>query len=478
MAFIPHTPADVDAMLATIGVSSIDQLFEEIPASLRVKSLDGIPPPLNEMEVGRLMSERARMDGRPLCFIGAGAYEHHIPSAVWALTTRGEFYSAYTPYQAEASQGTLQLIYEYQTMIASLTGMQVSNASMYDGASAVAEASLMAVRANRKSKSQRILMPTAVHPHYRKVAAAAAGNQGLRFEEVAYTPAHGAAAVAHGAAAVAHGATAVAHGATAVEALARYEGQDITALVIQQPNFFGRLEDVDALTDWAHARGALVIAVVNPTSLALLKPPGQWGAKGADIAVGEGQPLGVPLSSGGPYFGFMTCRMEHVRQMPGRIVGRTVDLNGRPGFTLTLQAREQHIRRAKATSNICTNQGLLVTAATIYMSLMGAEGLERVAAASHVRTRELVTALTRLKGVRLAFEGACFHEAVVSFDRPVAPLLKALASRGILGGLDLSDYYPELGGALLVCATETKTSADIESYVAALAEAMQAALAA
>ena len=454
MAFIPHTPEDVEAMLATIGVSSLEQLFEEIPASLRIRSLRGVPPELNEIEVGRLMSERARMDGRPSCFIGAGAYEHHIPAAVWALTTRGEFYSAYTPYQAEASQGTLQLIYEYQTMMASLTGLEVSNASLYDGASAVAEASLMATRANRKSKSQRILIPSTVHPHYRRVAVAAASNQGLRFEEVPYC---------------------TQQGATLVGALSRHEGQDITALVIQQPNFFGRVEDVDTLTDWAHARGALVIAVVNPTALAVLKPPGEWGARGADIAVGEGQPLGVPLSSGGPYFGFMTSRMEYVRQMPGRIVGRTLDLNGRPGFTLTLQAREQHIRRAKATSNICTNQGLLVTAATIYMSLMGAEGLERVAAASHARTRELVTALTRLNGVRLAFEGAFFHEAVLSFDRPVAPLLEALARRGILGGLDLSDYYPELGGALLVCATETKTSEDIDSYVTALREVMQGA---
>ena len=264
----------------------------------------------------------------------------------------------------------------------------------------------------------------------------------------------------------------------ATTSLAKYEGEDITALVIQQPNFFGRFEDVDALTDWAHARGILVIAVVNPTSLALLKPPGSWGTKGADIAVGDGQPLGVPLSSGGPYFGFMTTRMEYVRQMPGRIVGRTVDLSGRPGFTLTLQAREQHIRRAKATSNICTNQGLLMTAATIYMSLMGPQGLERTAAASHARTRELVDGLTRLKGVRPAFQGPVFHESVVLLDRPVAPILKMLASRGILGGLDLSEYYPELGPALLVCATETKTTADIESYVAALGEVMQAARAA
>jgi glycine dehydrogenase subunit 1 len=457
MAFIPHTAADVEAMLAAIGVTSIEALFDEIPASLRVKSLAGVPDEMNEMEIGRLMTERARTDGHPSCFIGAGAYEHHIPAAVWAITTRGEFYSAYTPYQAEASQGTLQLIYEYQTMIASLTGMEVSNASVYDGASAVAEASLMAVRANRKSKSQRILVPTTLHPHYRKVAVATAGNQGLRFDEVPYGPDEG---------------------VTPLAALSKYENEDITALVIQQPNFFGRLEDVDALTDWAHARGALVIAVVNPTSLALLKPPGQWGAKGADIAVGEGQPLGVPLSSGGPYFGFMTTRLEYVRQMPGRIVGRTLDLNGREGFSLTLQAREQHIRRAKATSNICTNQGLLMTAATIYMSLMGPQGLERTAAASHARTRELVTGLARLKGVRPAFQGPCFHEAVMLFDRPVAPVLKALASRGILGGLDLAEHYPELGPALLVCATETKTFADIEAYSTALGEVMQSVRAA
>ena len=342
-------------------------------------------------------------------------------------------------------------------MIARLTGMEVANASMYDGASATAEAALMAVRANRKSKSARILVPTTLHPHYRKVAVTTAANQGLKFEELPYC---------------------TAEGVTPSASLARYDGQDITALVIQQPNFFGRLEDVDALTDWAHARAILVIAVVNPTSLALLKPPGEWGTRGADIAVGEGQPLGVPLCSGGPYFGFMTTRMEYVRQMPGRIVGRTLDTAGHAGFALTLQAREQHIRRAKATSNICTNQGLLVTAATIYMSLMGAQGLARTAAAAHARTRELVAGLTRVPGVHLAFSGPYFHEAVLQLDRPVAPVLKSLSKRGILGGLDLSGYFPELGDALLVCATETKTSADIDRYRAGLSEVMQAARAA
>ncbi|MGH8294759.1 MAG: aminomethyl-transferring glycine dehydrogenase subunit GcvPA [Steroidobacteraceae bacterium] len=457
MAFIPHTREDVESMLAAIGVGSIEQLFDEIPAQLRLAGLSGVPEAATEMEIARFMAERARLDGRALCFIGAGAYEHHIPAAVWAIATRGEFYSAYTPYQAEASQGTLQLLYEYQTMMASLTGLEVSNASLYDGASAVGEACLMAVRANRRSRSRRILVPATVHPHYRAAARAVAGNQGLLFEELPYC---------------------TEEGCIPAGALGRHDGEDITALVIQQPNFFGRLEDVHALCDWAHARNILVVAVVNPTSLALLEPPGRWGAKGADIAVGEGQPLGVPLSSGGPYFGFMTTRVEHVRQMPGRIVGRTVDAAGRAGYTLTLQAREQHIRRAKATSNICTNQGLLVTAATIYLSLMGPTGLERVAAAAHARTRELVGALTRVPGVRRLFRGPVFHEGAIALDRPAGPVLEKLAARGILGGLDLTEHYPELGPALLVCATETKTSADIERYAGALADCLREARAA
>jgi glycine dehydrogenase subunit 1 len=457
MPFIPHTEADVTEMLAAIGAAGIEALFEEIPAELRVRSLAGIPTGLNEQQVMQLMHARARADGRPLNFIGAGAYEHHIPAAVWAIVSRGEFYSAYTPYQAEASQGTLQTIYEYQSMITALTGTEAANASVYDGATAVAEACLMAVRANRKSTAGRVLLPRALNPHYRAVTHSSTGGQGLKLEEVAY--------LREG-------------GQTALEALAPYAGQDVTALVIQQPNFFGVLEDVDALTDWAHARGALAIAVVNPTSLALLKPPGQWGQRGADIVVGEGQPLGCPLSSGGPYFGFMATRMEFVRQMPGRIVGRTVDLDGRPGFTLTLQAREQHIRRGKATSNICTNQGLLMIAGTIYLAMMGAEGLERVARACMTRTGELVAALGRLPGVRLGLSGARFHEAVLLLDRPVAPVLEALAARGIEGGLDLAAHYPELGPALLVCATEARSVEDIATYAAVLGEVLQAPLAA
>jgi glycine dehydrogenase subunit 1 len=452
MPFIPHTESDVREMLAAIGAPSIDALFEEIPPALRIKSLAGIPEALTEMEVGRLMQQRAARDGRPLNFLGAGAYEHHIPAAVWAIVTRGEFYSAYTPYQAEASQGTLQLLYEYQTMMASLTGMQVSNASLYDGASALAEACLMAVRAHRKSKSARILVPAALNPTYVDVARAIVEGQNLTFDVLPYD---------------------TASGTLRANSLDAYRGQDITAVVVQQPNFFGLLEDVDAIAEWAQANNALLIAVVNPLSLALLKPPGEWGATGADIVVGDGQPFGVPLSSGGPYFGFMTTRMEHVRQMPGRIIGRTVDLDGKPGFTLTLQAREQHIRRSKATSNICTNQGLLVTAATIHMSLLGAAGLEKVAAASQTQTSALVAALTRIKGVKLAFGGPRFHEAVLLLDRKVGDVLEGLAKRGIVGGYDLSRQYPDLGNALLVCATETRTNEDIAAYAAALSEVMK-----
>src|ERR1700719_963169 len=453
MAYIPHTREHVAQMLQVIGVNSIEDLFDEIPAQLRAGVLN-VPPPLSEMEIGRLMVDRAALDGRPLNFIGAGAYEHHIPAPVWAIATRGEFYSAYTPYQAEASQGTLQLIYEYQSMMCALTGMEVSNASLYDGASALAEACLMAVRSNRHSTSRRILMPRTVNPTYAQVAQAIAGNQDISFVPVDFDRSAG---------------------RTLLETLQGFSGQDFTALVVQQPNFFGSLEEVDALNDWAHQNQIMLIAVVNPTSLALLKPPGVWGldgVPGADIVCGEGQALGVPLASGGPYFGFMATRMQYVRQMPGRIVGRTVDVEGRPGFSLTLQAREQHIRRSKATSNICTNQGLMVTAATIYMSLLGAAGLERVAAASLQRTADLVAALSRVAGVKPAFTAPRFHEAVLLLDRPVAPVLGSLARRGIFGGLDLADRYPELGHALLVCATETKVQSDIDSYAGTLADIM------
>lgn len=458
MPFIPHTQDDVATMLDAMGEKNIEALFDEIPARIRAKGLLHTPAGESEMAITRLMRERAAQDEGLIGFLGAGAYEHHIPAAVWELATRGEFYTAYTPYQAEASQGTLQVIYEYQSMIAHLTGMDVSNASVYDGASGLSEAVLMAVRANRKSKSKRVLVLGALNPRWKHVTEAIVTNQKIELVVVPFDERTG---------------------VTPITALKKFSGEDFAALVVQQPNFFGHLEDVDTLTDFAHAQGWLVIAAVNPTSLAILKAPGQWGGasgkdssgkeSGVDIVVGEGQPLGIPLASGGPYFGFMCCKMAIVRNMPGRIIGRTVDLEGRSGFVLTLQAREQHIRRAKATSNICTNQGLAMTAATIYMSLLGPNGLAEVATLSHVNTGKLLAALTTIQGVTRVFAGPFFHEAVIRLPKDAVQTLAKLADCGILGGYALEHDFPELKNCVLVCATETRTAADIEKYRAALA---------
>ncbi len=447
MPFIPHTEQDVAAMLAAIGVDAIEDLFDEIPEPLRAGALTQVPPGRTEREVIQHMQDLSAREPRLTCFAGAGAYDHYIPAAVWDITTRGEFMTAYTPYQAEASQGTLQLLYEYQTMMASLMAMEVSNASMYDGASALAEAVLMAVRANRKCKARRVLMPATVSPLYRKAVADIVSNQGIEIEIVPFC---------------------ADRGTTALAEVTAHLGEPCTALVIPQPNFFGCLEPVDELTDLAHQHGALVIAVVNPLAMSLLRPPGEWGADGADIAVGEGQPLGVPLASGGPYFGFMCCRKSIVRQMPGRIVGRTVDLDDKPGYTLTLQAREQHIRRSKATSNICTNQGLAVTAATIYMSLMGARGLQDVAGRSIAASRDLARQLQEIPGVEPVFSSPAFHEQVLRLPVAAGAALEALFGDGILGGVDLGAWYPGYEDALLVCATEMRTAAEIASYAAAL----------
>ena len=342
------------------------------------------------------------------------------------------------------------MLYEYQTMIASLTGMDASNASLYDGASGLAEAILMAVRAHKTSR--RVLLPATASPLYRSVAHSIVKLQNIELVEIPFD---------------------TATGTVDLKALEQHAGTDIAALVIPQPNFFGALEDVDALTDWAHAQNALAIALVNPLTLALLKAPGQWGSRGADIAVGDGQPLGAPLSSGGPYFGFMCCKQALVRQMPGRIIGRTVDLDGKPGFTLTLQAREQHIRRAKATSNICSNQGLMVTAATIHMSLLGADGLRRAAAASLANTQAIAVQASGVSGVKRLFSAPHFHEVVLRLPDSSAKVLSSMAGQGISGGFDLQPHYPQLGNAILICATETKTNEDLQRYVAALRHALQ-----
>ncbi|WP_353571897.1 aminomethyl-transferring glycine dehydrogenase subunit GcvPA [Candidatus Albibeggiatoa sp. nov. BB20] len=447
MPYIPHTPQDIEAMLTQIKVNNIEDLFDEIPDELRCGTLDDVPEALTELEVTQLMQQRAKQDQPLVCFAGAGAYEHHIPAAVWEVATRGEFYSAYTPYQAEASQGTLQLLYEYQSMMARLTGMDVSNASLYDGASALAEAVLMAVR-QTKGKKKKVLFPYTLHPRYQKVVETTVKNQEIELISVDYDA------------------------NTGTIKADNLPTDDVAALVIAQPNFFGNLEDVNALTNWAHEHKILVIAAVNPLSLAILTPPGQWGDNGADIVCGEGQPLGIPLSYGGPYFGFMCCKKAYVRQMPGRIVGRTVDLDGKQGFTLTLQAREQHIRRSKATSNICTNQGLMVTAATIHTALMGAKGLERTAATCHANTVQLRDKLTAIDGVEQVFTATFFHEVLLKLSKPIDKVLAGLAGKGILGGYNVGQHIPELQDCLLICATETRTQADIDLYAQQLAEVL------
>ena len=456
MPFIPHTADDVRAMLDCIGAASTDELFDEIAPSLQNVDLSAVEEGVDEMTMLADMAARARQDESGPCFLGAGCYDHHIPAAVWDIASRGEFMTAYTPYQAEASQGTLQLIYEYQTMMASLTGMEVSNASVYDGGSALGEAVLMAVRATQRgrrgaaasdAKEHRVALAGACHPLYAEAAANIARNQGVVLEATGFA----------------------ADGTADLDALKAMTPQ---AVVVQQPNFLGVIEPVDEITRWARANGALTIAVVNPLALAALKPPGEWGGDGADIACGDGQPLGIPMASGGPSFGFICTRQRLVRQLPGRISGRTVDRDQRTGFALTLQAREQHIRRGKATSNICTNQGLLVTAATIHLALMGAQGLHRVATSCHRKTRQLVQALASIEGVKQRFDAPYFHECVIDLGRPAAPVADALAKDGLVCGLPLGRYFPELTNCLLVCATEKRTDADIALFRDALATAL------
>ena len=442
MPYIPHTDADIKAMLKVAGVDNIDTLFDEIPAHLRVAALDQVPEGISEMQAGQLMYSLASKDRRGACFIGAGAYEHHVPAAVWDITTRGEFLTAYTPYQAEASQGTLQLLYEYQTMMATLMGLDVSNASLYDGASALAEAVLMAVRSQSKIKSSKIGYVGGLHPRYRQVVHTLVHAQGIELVEIPICSTTG-------------GVT-----TQTLEAM----DETFAAIIVCQPNFFGVIEEVDVITDWAHAKGALVIAVVNPIAATVLKEPGHWGKNGADIACGDGQPLGIPLASGGPYYGFLCCKQALVRQLPGRLIGRTTDKNGKIGYALTLQAREQHIRRSKARSNICTNQGLAVTASTIHMSILGFDGLKAVGLASHQHNQYLITVLKAIDGVDIVFSSLSFHEVLLRFKQPVQSVLAALAKHNIQGGFEVGQYYPAYQDCLLVCTTEMQTEDDIRQY--------------
>ena len=448
MPYTPHDGLETAAMLAAVGVERLDQLFDEIPPNLQVQDM-ALPEGLSEMALRRELEGRALSNAPLRCFAGGGAYAHHIPAIVWEIAGRGEFYSAYTPYQPEASQGTLQVVYEYQSFITRLTGLEVSNASLYDGASGLAEACLMALRIQGgQGDDKSILVPENLLPGWRRVLDSILGLQQIRLVTVPYDRVAG-------------------------TLVLPAEAGGAAALIIPQSNALGLLESVDALTDWAHGHGLLAIAVVNPLALALLKAPGDWGTQGADIAVGEGQPLGIPLTGGGPYFGFLACRKAYVRQLPGRLVAKTVDGQGRTGFCLTLQAREQHIRRGKATSNICTNQGLMVTAATIHMATLGGRGLQQTAILCHERAILLRELLAVVPGVRLPYGGSFFHEFVLRLPQSAAVVRDALLGHGLLAGLPLTDWGMGEAGDLLVCTTELLEEADLLAYRDALTAVLE-----
>jgi glycine dehydrogenase subunit 1 len=433
-------------MLATIGVGELADLFAAVPAATRFPQLD-LPPALSEMEVLadlKTLAGQNQAAGELAVFLGAGAYHHYIPAAVDALIQRGEFLTAYTPYQPEVSQGTLQAIFEYQSMVAALTGMDVSNASHYDGATAIAEAVNMAYAVFR-GKRQQVILPPGVHPHV-----CATVHTYVDGTDITVQCDQGQVDVAAG-----------------PEALLPFIDTNTALVIVQYPDFFGRIYDYTALAEATHAAGALLCVAVNPTALGLLKPPGEFGA---DIVTGEGQPLGIPLSYGGPYLGMFATTDKHVRKMAGRLVGETTDSRGQRGFVLTLSTREQHIRRERATSNICTNQGLMALAATIYLSLLGKNGLRQVAQLCYDKAHYAAREIAALPGYRLWSDQPFFHEFVVACPRPVAEINGALLARGILGGYDLGEAYPALAGHMLVAVTEMNTKAQIDHLVATLQE--------
>lgn len=433
-------------MLAAVGVSSPDELFEQLPATVKLGRSLALPEGLAERDLVVELQRLARRNGTTdeyASFLGAGSYHHYIPSVVKQLTSRSEFATAYTPYQPEVSQGTLQAIFEYQTLICQLTGMDVGNASMYDGASATAEAVLMAARV---TKRDRIVMSSALHPEYRETVETFLSNQDVELCEVPYC---------------------TETGGTLPEAAAAHIGTEPACLVIQQPNFFGVIEDLRPLAEKVHAQGGLLIAVVTePISLGLLAPPGAFGA---DIVVGEGQAFGNATAFGGPALGFFATREKYIRQMPGRIVGETTDDGGRRSFCLTLSTREQHIRRERATSNICTNEGLCALAATIFLAAYGKRGLMGLARHNLSRAHYLKQGLSALEGVRVAFSSPTFNEFVIELSTEPAPLLNRLLQKGILGGLNLKRFYPELSRHILLCVTEMNSRDDMDALIEEIA---------
>ncbi|MBP8996758.1 MAG: aminomethyl-transferring glycine dehydrogenase subunit GcvPA [Anaerolineaceae bacterium] len=446
--FIPHTEAETKEMLKVIGVKEIKDLFTDVPERFRFPDLK-LPKVMTEMEILAEMQEFAEANEATdhlACFLGAGAYRHYIPAAVNAIISRGEFYTAYTPYQPEVSQGTLQSIFEFQTLVANLTGMDVSNASHYDGATAAAEAGIMAYH-HFRGKRRKILLSSAVNPQYREVMCSyLCGYENL--ELVTHEGAKGC--------------------MEDPDELADLIDDQTALVLVQYPDFFGRLFDFQNLIQKAHQAGSLIAMVVNPTALGILKTPGEMGA---DIVVGEGQPLGIPLSYGGPYLGFLATRKEFVRKISGRLVGETTDVEGRRGYVLTLTAREQHIRREKATSNICTNQGLMALAATVYMSLLGKQGMKQVANLCYQKAHYAATMINNLPGFTALSDTPFFHEFVVRCPMDVGHLNEHLLEMGFLGGYDLGMVNPSLKNHMLVAVTEMLSKQEIEDFVDALKEA-------
>jgi glycine dehydrogenase subunit 1 len=449
MRYLSTTPAQRAEMLRTIGVDDVEALIERIPAKARLGRELAIPEALAEGELVahlRALAERNADADRYVTFLGAGAYDHYVPRMIDHMLLRSEFFTAYTPYQPEASQGTLRSIYEYQTMISELTGMDVTNASLYDGGSALAEAALMA---HGVTDRERIVVSGALSPLARRVVETYCAGPRLPVQVVPWSD-----------------------GVTDLDALRRAVDDRTACVMVQYPNFFGALEDLDAVAALAHERGALLVVSVDPVALALLRPPGEAGA---DIVVGEGQGLGSPLNFGGPYLGLFACRKELVRRMPGRLVGATVDRDGRRGFVLTLQTREQHIRREKATSNICTNVALVALAATIHLALLGKEGLRRVATLATAKAHYAAEALGQVPGVALRFGAPFFKEFALRLPRRPAAVLRALRRRRILGGVALGQFDRRLGDSILVAVTERRTRAEIDAYAAALRAAVAGA---
>ncbi|MDH5467510.1 MAG: aminomethyl-transferring glycine dehydrogenase subunit GcvPA [Candidatus Aminicenantes bacterium] len=447
MGYISLSEKDKKEMMDRIGISSVAELFRTIPEDVKLKRKLKIPSPLTEVElVGRFEEFAQRNKYRDfLSFLGAGAYPHLIPYVVDYLSSRGEFVSPYTPYQPEVSQGTLQVIFEFQTLICQLTGMDIANASLYDGASGAAEAVLMAHRLKEKP---RVLIPLALHPQYRKVIRTYVKNLGVTLEEVGYTES----------------------GRMDLEDLKRKLDGQTSAVVAQSPNFFGVVEDLGKISDMAHSAGALsVVVITEPVSLGLLEAP---GALGADIVTGEGQPFGIPLSFGGPYLGFMSCSKEFVRQFPGRIAGETKDVEGRRGFVLTLSTREQFIRRERATSNICTNQALCALRATIFLETLGKEGLRDLAWQNMQKANYALEKLSQAKGINRKFSGSIFNEFVIELSADIAKVETALREKGVIPGLKIGEFYPGLGNCLLVCVTETHKKEEIDQLASFLEEAL------